>query len=85
MTVTMIPLSSRVIKSTGYDAETKTLYVEFKTGVVYLYTNVPKEKFDKMLIPTIHVGKYFHEEIATPDQLYSKTPYQVVNGQLTQI
>jgi hypothetical protein len=85
MNITMHPVSSKMIRSVGYDPDTRKLYVEFLNGNVYAYDNVPIEKFNKMLVPTLHVGKYFNEEVKTPDRLYTKVPYRVVLGQLKQI
>jgi hypothetical protein len=61
--IKMITVNSSQIDSVGYDATTMTLYIEFKKGSVYSYANVPIEKYNAMLIPTMSVGKYFFAEI----------------------
>lgn len=83
MNILMVPVTSSQIKSIGYDSETRTLYIEFSSGVVYEYYNVSPETYQAMLIPTMSVGAYFRENIRNkPDQLYAKTVYQVVDKTL---
>lgn len=43
------PVSSSNIESVGYDAATRTLEVEFLSGSVYQYSNVPADKFTGMM------------------------------------
>jgi hypothetical protein len=82
--VKMISVKSSQIDSVGYDAITSTLYIEFKKGSVYSYAEVPIEKYNSLLIPTISVGKYFFAEIKGK-YTYEKLPVYVKNGQLVQI
>lgn len=44
----MCPCESSQVKSHGYDAATRTLAVEFKSGVVYHYHDVPATTYDDM-------------------------------------
>ena len=45
----MKPLTSDLLVSGGYDAESKTLRLKFrKEGVVYTFNDVPKECYDKL-------------------------------------
>ena len=61
--IKMSSVKSSQIESVGYDAETKTLYIEFKKGATYSYANVPQADYDNMLVPTMSVGKYFYAKI----------------------
>lgn len=82
-TFLMVKVTSSQIRSIGYDSETKTLYVEFPNGTVYEYYNVPIEKYQAMLIPTVSVGSYFIQNIKRDvAQLYSKTNLCVDDGVL---
>ena len=55
-------LSSSVIASVAYDAATKTLQVEFRTGRVYWYLDVPRSEFEA-LTQASSAGAYFNHEI----------------------
>jgi len=55
-------LSSSVIASVAYDAPTKTLQVEFRTGRVYWYLDVPQSEFEG-LMQASSAGAYFNHEI----------------------
>lgn len=50
------------ISSVGYDAGIETLEVEFKSGLVYQYLNVP-DFMHQRLITAESVGKFFNAEI----------------------
>lgn len=39
------PVRSQMIRSVGYDAETRTLELEFEAGTVYQYAEVPEFTF----------------------------------------
>jgi hypothetical protein len=55
-------VKSVILNSVGYDEGTKTLEIEFKTGLVYRYSGVPLKVYnDLMLFP--EMGKYFSEKI----------------------
>jgi len=47
--IRMKPVKSSNIKSIGYDLECKTLYVRFKSGTLYAYSEVEPKKFLKLL------------------------------------
>lgn len=51
-------VESSMIKSLGYDAETKTLAVEFQNGDVWHYTNVSQSEYDS-LKSAQSIGAYF--------------------------
>jgi hypothetical protein len=49
------------VKSVGYDTPTRTLDVEFATGV-YRYDDVPQDVFDRMMNAE-SIGKFIHTDI----------------------
>lgn len=55
-------VNSTAIASVGYDAETKELEVEFTSGSLYLYSNVPHSAFVGLMSATSH-GRYFDAHI----------------------
>lgn len=57
------PVSSSNIKSVGYDPVSKAMQVEFHSGAVHQYEDVPPEKHAAMTDPDASVGKYFHANI----------------------
>jgi len=58
MTMLMYPVNSSIITATGYNAATKTAFVEFTNGALYTYSNVPPAEYDNLrLAPS--VGSYF--------------------------
>jgi hypothetical protein len=52
------PVRSSNIASIGYDAGSSTLEVEFVTGAVYQYYNVPKSVYEGLMNAKSH-GSYF--------------------------
>jgi hypothetical protein len=57
--MTRDPVESSNLKSVGYDPKTKTLEVEFHTGAVHQYQDVPANKH-KAMMKAKSVGGYFH-------------------------
>jgi hypothetical protein len=55
-------VKSSNIKSVGYDPEQKILEIEFKSGSVYQYEEVPEDVFQEMLVAE-SVGKYFNTQV----------------------
>jgi len=53
--------SSNLI-AVGYDQAAKVLEVEFRTGSVYQYLEVPEEKYQG-LMSAVSKGQYFHDNI----------------------
>lgn len=51
-------VQSTDIRSVGYDFATATLEIEFLSGGIYQYSNVPEAMF-KRLISFPHPGTYF--------------------------
>jgi hypothetical protein len=55
-------VDSTLATSVGYDPNTSTLEMEFKsTGAVWQYYDVPESVFNEMMNGSI--GKYFHANI----------------------
>ncbi len=54
-----IDVSSSNISSVGFDPKTKTLEVEFYSGGIYQYSDVPETVYSKF-IRAESVGKFFH-------------------------
>lgn len=52
------PVSSSSLRSVGYDSSTSTLEVEFSSGSVYQYYNVPQTVHSELMQAGSH-GQYF--------------------------
>ena len=57
-----ITLTSSDLSSAGYNLENQILEIEFKSGGIYQYYNVPQSIFDGLIKATSH-GQYFHQYI----------------------
>ena len=57
-------VDSSVISSVGYDERAHVLEVEFRTGRLYHYYDVPRAEYDALLAAS-SVGSYFNREIRT--------------------
>ncbi len=55
-------VSSSNIRSVCYDAKSQTLDIEFRSGGVYRYSNVPEAVYTG-LITASSQGNYFHRNI----------------------
>ncbi|HEX3130568.1 MAG TPA: KTSC domain-containing protein [Thermoanaerobaculia bacterium] len=55
-------VSSSSVASVGYDPKTQTLEIEFSSGSVYEYNEVPPEIY-KGLMEASSKGRYFANEI----------------------
>ena len=55
-------VSSSNIASIGYDANSQTLEVEFKSGRIYQYYNVPLSEYNGLMNASSH-GKYLNQYI----------------------
>jgi hypothetical protein len=62
MTVELKEVVSSNISKIGYDQDSKTLYVKFKSGAIWSYTPVPAEKY-KEFSEAKSVGQFFAREI----------------------
>jgi hypothetical protein len=58
--VEMTPVESSNVAAVGY--RDKTLYVEFKTGTIYRYKDVPEDVYTDMM-QAESVGKFLHARI----------------------
>lgn len=56
------PVSSSNICSIGYDAKSQTLEIEFHSGGIYQYFNVPESIYSELMSASSH-GSYFHRRI----------------------
>lgn len=58
----MIPVSSSNLAAVDYDGLSKTLTVEFRSGAVYNYYDVPRSVFQLLMTSASH-GRYFERSI----------------------
>jgi hypothetical protein len=56
------PITSTTLNAVGYDEDSQTLEMEFKTGSVYQYAGVPSSEFEG-LMNADSKGKYFNANI----------------------
>jgi hypothetical protein len=68
--IQMQSVSSSNLSAVGYDEETKTLRVLFRTGLTYEYSGVSPKVYDQLLAAE-SIGQYFHANIRS-DFPYSK-------------
>jgi KTSC domain len=55
-------VDSTTMRSVGYDAAEQVLEIEFTSGAVYQYVDVPAAIFDR-LMQAESKGRYFNDEI----------------------
>jgi len=60
--LTRTPVSSSNLKSVGYDQNTEILEVEFHSGGIYQYSNVPSS-VHIALMSAGSVGSYFNQHV----------------------
>jgi hypothetical protein len=56
------PVSSTSLRSVGYDLKNHTLEIEFQSGEVYDYLDVPREVYVELMHADSH-GLYFIQNI----------------------
>lgn len=56
------PVHSSNIRSVGYEAESRTLEVEFQSGGIYQYSGVPENVYQG-LMQAASKGVYFHNRV----------------------
>ena len=61
--ITMVTVKSSQLDAAGYDEEKHELYVEFSSGKIYKYYDVPKKVFEKLIGPLNSAGSYFYSDI----------------------
>ena len=59
---TMTYVDSTNIEAVGYDQATRDLYLQFRTGKVYVYAEVPVE-IHRELLEADSKGSYFNREV----------------------
>ena len=67
------PVRSSALRSVGYDQEQRALEIEFTSGAVYQYFDVPAEVYRGLMAAESH-GRYFHQQVR--DKSYQ---YQTMN------
>jgi ATP-dependent DNA helicase RecG len=60
--VERLPVKSRILRSVRYDESTKTLEIEFTSGIVYQYFGVPQKVYTD-LMHSGEIGKYYSEKV----------------------
>jgi len=55
-------VSSSAIRSVGYDQEQRVLEIEFTSGAVYQYSDVPAEVYRGLMAAESH-GRYFNQAV----------------------
>jgi hypothetical protein len=74
-TTDLHPVESKHIAAVGYDANTRTLTVRFKSGGTYTYHDVPEQLYEEMLdapsIGQFHSlqirGRFEHNRLDDPE------------------
>ena len=56
------PVSSSNLASVGYEATSMLLEIEFLSGSIYQYFDVPQSEFQELMLATSH-GTYFTANI----------------------
>lgn len=67
-----IALDSEVLASVGYDPARRVLEVEFTSGRVYQYFEVPRHEVERLL-GAVSQGAYFSERVR------DRYPYELVH------
>jgi len=60
--VERLSVKSRILRSAGYDYQSRILEIEFQNGLVYRYSGVPPKVFAD-LMHSGETGKYFSEKV----------------------
>jgi len=61
--IAMTRVNSSQVTHAGYDPESKTLQIQYKSGGTYTYKDVSQENYDK-LTKAESFGKYMYTHIA---------------------
>lgn len=80
--INMITVKSSQLDAAGYDEEKNELYVEFSSGKIYKYFEVPKRVFDKLIGPIVSAGSFFHSDIRMKYKYEKFEPDHGENGDL---
>lgn len=57
-----LSVTSRILRSVGYNEEKKIMEIEFTSGLVYQFLGVPPKIYAD-LMRSAEIGKYFSEKI----------------------
>lgn len=57
-----VPLSSTTLASAAYDSQQQVLQLEFRSGAMYQYFDVPESIYQELLLADSH-GTYFNYHI----------------------
>ena len=60
--MTRVGLASSMMASAGYNSVTRILEIEFATGAVYVYFDVPPDVY-RDLLDAPSQGRFFHKRI----------------------
>lgn len=66
------PVRSSALRSVGYDQERRGLEIEFTSGAVYQYFDVPAEVYRGLMAAESH-GRYFHQHVRDKSYRYQMT------------
>ncbi|MGI8402715.1 MAG: KTSC domain-containing protein [Gemmatimonadaceae bacterium] len=66
-----IAVNSSELVSVGYDSTSCVLEVEYMTGAVYTYLDVPRSVHAELMSATSH-GKYFNQYVRNAGYAYSR-------------
>jgi hypothetical protein len=70
--VKWVRVESRALAAVAYNHDWHHLYVEFRSGDIYCYSDVPVERYDEILVADSK-GKYFRRHIL------NRYPYQRIS------
>ncbi len=65
------PVDSSNLASVGYDSDAKILEIEFNSGGIYQYFDVPESVYEGLMSASSH-GTYFDQNIKNGGYSYSK-------------
>ncbi|HUT14507.1 MAG TPA: KTSC domain-containing protein [Thermoguttaceae bacterium] len=65
------PVRSSALRSVGYDQEQRVLEIEFTSGAVYQYFDVPAEVYRGLMAAESH-GRHFHQHIRNKSYRYQR-------------
>ncbi len=64
-------VNSSNLASVGYDPNSQVLEIEFNTGRVYQYFDVPQQEYDGLMNANSH-GSYFYHNIRNGGYRYTR-------------
>jgi hypothetical protein len=79
MNIELHEVESSNIWKIGYDQDSQTLRVKFKSGVMWQYAPVPSEKY-KEFSEANSIGRYFAREIRANKDYEAKEVWEDLEG-----